>query len=177
MSVGVTLSRDDITELLRELAARLRARGVSGGIRLVGGAALAIAYYDRRATSDIDAAFSPAQPVLEVVAEIAAERNLPSDWLNDRALGYIPFVNLHDWVEVFHDGDVSVSVGSAAMLLAMKLAANRGARDSDDIGALLDVCDIRSVEQAQELYETYHSQAVLSAAAVERIEAHLAARA
>lgn len=62
------------------------------------------------------------------------------------------------------------------MLLAMKLRANRGRRDSDDIAALLDICDIASVDQAQELYETYHSQAVLSAAAVARIEAHLAAR-
>lgn len=119
-------SRDDISELLHELASRLHRRGVTAGIRLVGGAALAIAYYDRRATADIDAAFSPSGPVLDVVAEIAAERNLPADWLNDSALGYIPFVGLDDWVEVFRDGGVVVSVGRAEMLLAMKLAANRG---------------------------------------------------
>lgn len=175
--MGAAFSRDDILELLREVASRLRERGVSAGIRLVGGAALAVAYYDRRATADIDAALSPAEPILEVVAEIAAERNLPTDWLNDKAMGYIPFVGMDEWVEVFRDGDVSVSVGRAEMLLAMKLAANRGRRDSDDIAVLLDICEIASVEQAQELYETYHSQAVLPAAAAARVEAHLVARA
>lgn len=175
--MAAALSRDDITALLHELASRLHDRGVSAGIRLVGGAALAIAYYDRRTTSDIDAVLTPVDPVLEVVAEIAAEQNLPADWLNNKALGYVPFVGLHDWVEVFRDGDVSVSVARAELLLAMKLAADRGRRDADDITALLDICGITSVDQAQDLYETYHSQAVLSAGAVARIEAHLAARA
>lgn len=174
--MAAAMSREAVLELLHELAARLHARDVSAGIRLVGGAALAIAYYDRRATFDIDAVFSPVEPVLEVVAELAAERNLPTDWLNSKAMGYIPFVGPEAWVEVFSDGAVTVSVARAEVLLAMKLAANRGRRDSDDIAALLDICEITSVDQAQELYETYHSQAVLSNTAVARIEAHLAAR-
>jgi hypothetical protein len=170
------MSRDVVLELLHELAARLRARGVSAGIRLVGGAALAIAYYDRRATFDIDAEFSPAEPVLRVVAELAAERNLPPDWLNNNARAYIPFVGADEWVEVFSDGAVTVSVARAHMLLAMKLAANRGRRDNDDIAALLDICGITSVDQAQEVYEAYHAQGVVPDTAVARIEAHLAAR-
>jgi methylmalonyl-CoA mutase cobalamin-binding subunit len=79
------MSRDVVLELLHELAERLRTRGICAGIHLVGGAALAIAYYDRRATFDIDAVFSPTKPVLDVVAELAAERNLPADWLNNNA--------------------------------------------------------------------------------------------
>jgi hypothetical protein len=174
--VAATLSRADIVELLHELAGRLHARRVSAGIRLVGGAAIAIAYYNRRTTSDIDAVFFPAAPVLELVAEIAAERNLPPDWLNDNAKAYVPFVGLDQWIEVFRDGDATVSVARAEMLLAMKLAANRGRRDSDDISVLLDICGIRSVEQAQRLYETYDAQAVLSQTAIARIEAHFADR-
>jgi len=170
------MSREAVLELLHDLAARLRARDVSVGIRLVGGAALAIAYYDRRATFDIDAVFSPVEPVLEVVAEIAAEQNLPSDWLNSNAMGYVPFVGPEAWVEVFADGDVTVSVARPEMLLAMKLAANRGRRDNDDIAALLEICEITSVEQAQAVYESYHAQGVLSRTAVARIEAHLAAQ-
>jgi hypothetical protein len=174
--MAAAMSREVVLELLHELAARLRTRGISAGIRLVGGAALAIAYYDRRATFDIDAVFSPTQPVLDVVAELAAERNLPADWLNNKATGYVPFVGSEAWVEVFSDGEVSVSVGRPEMLLAMKLAANRGRRDSDDIAALLDICKVSSVDQAQQVYETYHAQGVLSSAATARIQAHLATR-
>jgi hypothetical protein len=73
------MSREVVLELLYELAARLRTRGISAGIRLVRGVALAIAYYDRRATFDTDAVFSPTEPVLDVVAELAVARNLPAD--------------------------------------------------------------------------------------------------
>jgi Nucleotidyltransferase of unknown function (DUF6036) len=170
------MSREVVLELLHELAARLHTRGISAGIHLVGGAALAIAYYDRRATFVIDAVFSPRKQVLDVVAELAAERNLPPDWLNNNAKGYVPFVGPEAWVEVFSEGEVTVSVGRPEMLLAMKLAANRGRRDGDDIAALLDICEITSVDQAQEVYETYQAQGVLSAAATARIEAHLAHR-
>ncbi|HSO03889.1 MAG TPA: hypothetical protein VLQ92_05370 [Candidatus Limnocylindrales bacterium] len=44
----------------------------------------------------------------------------------------------------------------------MKLAANRGLRDSGDTEGLLRTCGVSSVEQAQAIYETYHAQGVLS---------------
>lgn len=52
-----------VQELLDELAKRLAKRGVEGTVYVVGGAALALSYYalgERRLTSDIDAAYSPA---------------------------------------------------------------------------------------------------------------------
>ena len=64
-------------------------------------------------------------------------------------------------------------VASAPMLLAMKLAANRGLRDSGDIQGLLRTCGVTSVEQAQAIYETYHAQGVLSSSAQARVRALL----
>jgi hypothetical protein len=44
------LSKDDIRQLLNELADELEARGIHGDLFLVGGAAMALAYSARRAT-------------------------------------------------------------------------------------------------------------------------------
>lgn len=170
-----TLDRDVIDNLLRELARRIHERGIPAGIRVIGGAAIALPYLrDRRATTDVDATLSPVAPVLEVAAEMAVEHDLPPDWLNDRAKMFVPFAELNDWIELYREGDVVVPVASASMLLAMKLAASRGIRDADDITGLLAICGITSVEHAQELYERYHAQEVLPPRAVARIERYVA---
>lgn len=44
------LGRDEIESLLRELARRLNDAGLAAGIRVVGGAAIALLNTDRRAT-------------------------------------------------------------------------------------------------------------------------------
>lgn len=67
-------------------------------------------------------------------------------------------------------GRVTVSIGSVRMLLAMKLRANRGIRDSDDISFLLEACGIESIDDAQEIYERYHAQDVLTNSARERVQ-------
>ncbi len=54
------LDRTLITELLHDLAHRLAVAGQPAAIRLVGGAAIAVGYFDRRATLDIDAVYHPA---------------------------------------------------------------------------------------------------------------------
>ncbi len=93
----------------------------------------------------------------------------PSNWLDDAALAYIPPVGSDDWVEVFRRGNVAVFIGSVQMLLAMKLLANRGVRDSNDIGFLLEACGVGSLADAQEIYGSYHAQDVLSATAAARV--------
>lgn len=52
--MATTLDRDDIITGLRELIAELRAEGEVAGIRLVGGAALSLRYFDRGTTQDLD---------------------------------------------------------------------------------------------------------------------------
>ena len=52
----------------------------------------------------------------------------------------------------------------------MKLRANRGRRDTDDIEYLLGRCDVNSVRDAQEIYERYHAHDVLTDSAVARVQ-------
>jgi hypothetical protein len=164
-----TMTPGDVEALLRELARRLNSSGVTAGIRVVGGAAISFMNPDRRATQDIDAMLHPVEPVRQIAALMAVERGLPHDWINDAAMAYVPLVGLEDWHEVLREGDVAVYVGSAQMLLAMKLFANRGRRDTTDIEFLLEKCQITSLEQAQEIYERYHAQDVITDAAAARV--------
>jgi len=171
-----TMTPGEVRVLLEELAARLDDAGITAGIRVVGGAAISILDQGRRSTSDVDAVIVPAGAAADIVAELAMERGLPADWLNEAALAYVPPVGSDDWVEVFRRGNVTVSIGSVQMLLAMKLLANRGVRDSDDIDFLLEACGVRSLSDAQEIYEAYHAQDVLSPSATARVEHWLARR-
>jgi len=168
------MSPDEIRNLLEELAVRLDAAGIAVGIRVVGGAAVSILDNDRRSTSDIDAVIVPAGAAAEVVAALGTERGLPANWLNDAALAYVPPVGPEDWIEILRTGEVSVSIGSVQMLLAMKLLANRGIRDSADIEFLLEACNVRSLEDAQTIYEKYHAQEVISPSAAARVQHWLA---
>ena len=167
---------EETTRLLREILQRANARGLRGNIRVVGGAAIAIMDPHRRTTSDIDAVLLPPGAFDDIVSELAAEHELQEGWLNDSAKAFIPMADLTDWVMVEQQGDVALFIGRPEMLLAMKLYANRASRDWDDIHFLLEACDIRSVEQAQEIYERYHAQDVIADSAVTRLHAWLAAQ-
>jgi hypothetical protein len=52
----------------------------------------------------------------------------------------------------------------------MKLKANRGRRDAEDVARLLAVCKVTTVEQAQQIYESYQPQEVLPGEVTARIE-------
>lgn len=131
--IGDLLEPGDIQPLLRELARRVSANRARVGIRVVGGAAIALLNADRRVTQDIDVLIHPAGSVQDVVDEMAAEHGLRPDWLNDAVKAKTPFVGDDDWVELLREGDVSVFIASTPLLLAMKMSANRGVRDTDDI--------------------------------------------
>ena len=154
------LEREDLIEGLRELVAGVTARGEHVGIRIVGGAALSLYYFDRQSTIDIDAAIHPTEAALEISAQIAVRHDWPSDWLNSSAAGFIPFVGA-EWHTLLDDEMISISVASAETLLVMKLRASRPGRDDDDIARLLSICGIDSIERADEIYETYYPGEVL----------------
>lgn len=70
--------------MITELTRRLQDQGVDSDIRLVDGAAM-IFYGSRRMTQDIDASYSHTEEVEAVARQMAAEHNLPENWLNDSA--------------------------------------------------------------------------------------------
>ena len=61
----------DIELLLSELDAAMTAAGIVGQIELVGGAALALAHYDRLSTTDVDGSIHPAPEITEIAAALA----------------------------------------------------------------------------------------------------------
>jgi hypothetical protein len=70
-------SRNEILEALQALGDELSARGVHGQIFIVGGAAMALAYSNRRVTKDIDAAFEPKSSIYEAAVKVAEDIGLP----------------------------------------------------------------------------------------------------
>lgn len=87
---GGELTGDQILALLHELANRLAARGIHGDIKLVGGAALILQGIGNRPTADIDASYAKKTSVNSIVAEMATDYYLASDWLNSNASGSAP---------------------------------------------------------------------------------------
>jgi len=156
----MALSREDLVQGLRQVIASLRANGEPSGIRIVGGAALSLRYFDRGTTDDIDAQVHPPEPTLVAAAEVAATNGWPEDWFNTAATQFIPF-GLTEWEPLLDDADIGIWVASARMLLAMKLRASRPGRDDDDIANLLALCAINTVAGAEALFEEFYSGEIL----------------
>ncbi|MBX3098759.1 MAG: hypothetical protein KF761_04200 [Salinibacterium sp.] len=167
----MSLNRDDLIRGLREVVALLRERGEPAGIRIVGGAALSLRYFERRTTEDVDAKVHPVDAALAAAADIGAANGWPEDWLNTKADHFIPIANDVGWESLYVDGDVSIWVASAPALLAMKLRASRAGRDDDDIANLLAICSVDNAVAAADLYESFYLGEVLPDKAVRMLGA------
>lgn len=173
-------TREDLIGALRDLIAELRSSGEVTGIRLVGGAALALRYFDRRTTNDIDSlhvAPGSEEAVLAAAGRVGDRRGWDDGWFNfavERSSSVPTFGRSVEW-ETIHDRDgIVVQVASKEALLAMKLHANRPGRDVDDIRSLLVLCDITSLDQAEELYEDFYPGDGLTDRAMGMVERILA---
>lgn len=154
---GDQLDRDDLIHGINAVVAKLRALGQPAGIRIVGGAALALRYFDRRTTADVDAHLQPEQPILRAAAEVADENGWPHDWLNSNAAMFIPSYGADpEWEILYVNEKITVEVASPRALLAMKLNASRPGRDVQDIANLLAICDIRDVDAAEDLLNDFY---------------------
>lgn len=152
------LDRHDLVDGLSELVRQTHEQGISGvSIRIVGGAALRLAYFERATTADIDAQIEPIAKITPIIEQIALGRGWPSDWLNNEAVGFIPaWGQTVDWVSIFDDENVSIAVAPIDALLAMKLNAARPGRDTDDIAKLLVLNNLESISDAEDLFESFY---------------------
>ncbi|HEV7769113.1 MAG TPA: DUF6036 family nucleotidyltransferase [Solirubrobacterales bacterium] len=129
------MDRNEIIDALTALAAELKQRGTSAEMYVVGGAAIALAFDERRATRDIDAVFEPKSLVYEAAAVVAERLGLPPGWLNDAVKGFLegddpaaaPVLDLPG---------LRCLAASPQTLLALKVLAHRVGEDEDDVRLL-----------------------------------------
>jgi hypothetical protein len=138
------LDRSGIEDAFRRLGERLARRGVVADLYVFGGAAMALAYDSRRATRD--ALFKPHGIVLEEAVAVAAELGLPRWWLNEQASSYVAPAGDSAAARVFDHPGLRVFAASPEHLLAMKALAARP-RDAEDIGQLIRVLGLRTVDE------------------------------
>lgn len=158
----VRLDRDDIVAGLRDVVLALDATGEEARIRIVGGAAISLAYNAARgSTVDIDALLTPREAVLDVARGVGAGHGWPADWFNDAARIFVPegFGRRGaEWTTIAAVGRVEISVASAETLLAMKLKATirRGLRELDDLRILLGLTGVVSVDAAEDILDAFY---------------------
>ncbi len=139
------MDRDQIVAALTDLAAELDQRGASAEMYVVGGAAIALAFDERRATRDIDAVFEPKNTVYEAAAIVAEKRGLPDGWLNDAVKGFLVGSD-PEASPVLDLPGLRCLAASPRTLLALKVLAHRVGEDEDDVRILADALGLDSAE-------------------------------
>lgn len=129
------MDRTEIIAALTALAAELDRRGTSAEMYVVGGAAIALAFDERRATRDIDAIFEPKNVVYEAAAVVARDLELPGGWLNDAVKGFLESDD-PSAAPVLDLPGLRCLAASPQTLLALKVLAHRVGEDEADLRLL-----------------------------------------
>ncbi|HBL27775.1 MAG TPA: hypothetical protein DD490_13135 [Acidobacteria bacterium] len=150
------LTRADMLRLFDLLNAELAAEDVQGELYLVGGAVMCLALAARHATRDVDGYFRPTGAIREAAGRVAAQADVPADWLNDAVKGFLsPQGDFDAYLDLDH---LKVFVARPAYLLAMKCAAMRLGeefQDLADVRFLLNHLNITRVEDALNVVTRY----------------------
>jgi hypothetical protein len=131
-------TKDEIITALTRLGELALEKGAPIRLFAVGGAVLVLRYGARLSTKDVDAVIlapEPARNVRELAKQVAVELDLPDDWLNDGAKGYVGD-NVSGDVILQKPG-ITVTCATNAHMLALKLWAWRDDIDISDAGIFL----------------------------------------
>ena len=154
----------DIKRYLADLGAALKNRGVKKPLRmmLIGGAYMLLLENAHRSTEDIDifwleedAFESMREDLSACMLEVAKKNMLPPNWFNFLTQVilmhdiYIPDGTL--WKRF---GPLHIYIPPREYILALKMTAGRP-KDLDDCAILLPKTAIQTIEQAQELLNSY----------------------
>jgi hypothetical protein len=153
--------RKGILDALHALDLELGANGLRGEIFVVVGAAMALAYDERRATADVDAVFAPTDGVRKAAARVGEQFGFEPDWLNDAVKAFLPGEDPAQ-ITVYEGDNLGVAVASPRFLLAMKLLSSRADRDLEDIRTLYRYCGFTTADEGLDLVaETYPRAQIL----------------
>ena len=146
-------SKDSLEAALRELSRELRWRRVRAHIYVIGGAAMALGFDDRRHTMDVDALIKKGHgPVVDAVRRIGRRRGWPETWLNEEAVPAIPRGRDGRARTVYGDRNLVVTAASAEHLLAMKVRAAR-IKDRKDIAFLAKRLGLSSGREVFDIHD------------------------
>lgn len=157
------MDREEIVAALAELGRTLAGRGVTGELYVVGGAAMALAYDERRSTRDVDAVFEPKLVVYEAAQEVAHRLDLPVGWLNDAVKGFLAGDDAEATLVLDAPG-LRCLAASPRMLLALKVLAHRVSEDEDDVRLLARDLGLTSATQVLEVAEDVYGDRLNAAA-------------
>jgi hypothetical protein len=150
------MKQEEILRAFRALDDELAREGIKAEIGVVGGAAMVLAFNARESTRDVDAVFEPSAKVRAAAARVAKALELPADWINDGAKGYMP-ADTQPRSILLDLPHLSVWTPPPQYLLAMKaMAARFDSHDAEDLRTLIRHMHLRRVEDVLELVERYY---------------------
>lgn len=159
------LDRETMLRALGRLADLLDERGAEGEVCLLGGTVMVLAFRARPATKDVDAIFEPAALLRDLARRVATELELPEDWLNDGAKGFVSARHETTTADLPQFEHLRLTMPTPEYMLAMKcMAARIGAGPAEpgdvaDIRFLISHLGLRSAEEAREIVARYYPEA------------------
>lgn len=122
---------------------------------MYGGAVMCLQYDARKFTNDIDAHLAPKDQFEQIILEIANERGLPIDWLNDSV---VQFASEYEEVDLFLElSNLAIYTAAADYLLALKIQSFRIgiSSDEDDIEFLISKLGITTITEVITIVNKY----------------------
>ncbi|GGK92596.1 hypothetical protein GCM10007382_11040 [Salinibacterium xinjiangense] len=124
------------------------------GIRLVGGVALSLRFFDRGTAQGLDPFYvrpGSDEAVTAAAARVAQRHDWDSAWPNFEVTT-ADALHTHwravKWDTTYASDGIVIQVASKDALLAMKLRANRPGRNTRDIRLLLSLCETATLDEA-----------------------------
>lgn len=148
-------------------------------VSLYGGAVFTLVYGSRDATRHVDAIVRPSRTGQLLASRVAVELGLPDDWLNDDVKQFLAEKEAKRQLAGIDFGPgLSVSVPTAAYLLAMKLRACRPPLpgyegDYGDIRFLVRKMGLASGDEAEVIHQKFFPHDVLADVAREVVKSAL----
>ena len=151
------LDTEKIRQLLVALNDELAAMEATGDVVLVGGAVMCLVFNARVATKDVDAIFEPTAAIRKAADKVAADFDVPADWLNDAAKGFL--YSDPPRQTVLDLPNLRVCAPTAEYMLAMKCVSARfDSLDRDDVAFLIRHLNLQTPEQVFEIIGEYYPQ-------------------
>jgi hypothetical protein len=156
------LTREVILDALSGLSDELGKHGVTGELCLFGGTVMVLAFTARLSTKDVDAIFQPSQLIRELARQIAEQKRLPANWLNDAVKGYVSTEHRTTAGNLPQYPHLRLTMPVPEYLLAMKcMAARIGATtdeqsDVPDIIFLIRYLGFKSASNVLDLVAQYY---------------------